>query len=448
MRITLVIFPVLLAACTMPMSKEGGCITDNDCKGNRICEASTRTCVDPGALAMDMSTSVSDMGRVGGVYLWSQSLGTDPGLFRNSTLGLASDPQDNIIVTGFMASPINFGGGTLDHLSGNTFIAKYSSSSLHVWSRNYGTSSAPRGIVNLGSSTAVAGVFTASANFGLTTFNTAGGSDIFIATYDSNGTHLWSKKFGGTGEDLVSAISKDNSGNIIILGNFSTSIDFGTGTLTTSGKRDLFLAKLNSTGAILWAKRYGGSEDDYSDMVSIDSAGNIIIAGSSNGMINFGGGLINAMGYLAKFSSDGTHIWSQSFSERISSVTADQQNNIIFSNGSVLTKMRSDGAILWSKPLSINSTFKDSHLTSDRYLDIIYTTEFSGTASLGGSLLASSGGTDIAIAKFSSSGDHKWSYRYGGSGDDRATANPVVDSKDDIYFGGSAPSVYLLKLSP
>lgn len=431
------------------MGTQGGCVSDNDCKGNRICEAGTRTCIDPGVHSADMSiTQPPDMGIIGGMYQWSKNLGTNPGLFRNTTVGLALDAQDNIISTGFMVTPIDFGGGTLDHLKGNTFIAKYSATSSHIWSKNYGTSSAPSGIISLGNSIVVAGVFTASASFGSSIFNTAGGTDIFLAIYDNNGSHIWSKRFGGAGEEQTTDIAKDNSGNILLLGEFLTSLDFGTGTLSTSGKRDLFLVKIAANGTTIWAKKYGGSEDDYSDMVTADNAGNIIIVGSSNGSISFGGGLITGPGYVAKFASDGTHIWSRNFGQRISSAAVDQQNNIAVSNGNLLTKLNADGTVLWSKSLAINSFFMDSHLTMDKYLDIIYTTEFSGTASLGGDLITSSGGTDIAIAKFSPSGEHKWSYRYGSADDDRSTAHPVVDGKNDIYFGASAPSVYLLKLSP
>jgi hypothetical protein len=119
--------------------------------------------------------------------------------------------------------------------------------------------------------------------------------------------HLWSKSFGGSDWDDGYSVSVDSSGNVYITGSFSSStIDFGGGALTNAGNSDIFLAKFNSNGKHLWSKRFGGSGDDYGQSVSVDSLGNVYGTGffwSSN--IDFGGCPLSSAGdydiYLIKY---------------------------------------------------------------------------------------------------------------------------------------------------
>jgi hypothetical protein len=88
--------------------------------------------------------------------------------------------------------------------------------------------------------------------------------------------HLWSKSFGGSDHDYGSSVSVDSSGNVYITGWFkSSSIDFGGGALTNAGSGDIFLAKFDSNGNHLWSKRFGGSSNDWGHSVSVDSSGSI-----------------------------------------------------------------------------------------------------------------------------------------------------------------------------
>jgi hypothetical protein len=134
--------------------------------------------------------------------------------------------------------------------------------------------------------------------------------------------HLWSKSFGGISDDYGYSVSVDSSGNVYITGYFwSSAIDFGGGALKNAGNWDIFLAKFDSNGNHKWSKRFGGSNYDYGYSVSVDSSGNVCITGHFySSAIDFGGGsLTNANNngtsdiFLAKFDSNGNHKWSKRF---------------------------------------------------------------------------------------------------------------------------------------
>jgi len=267
-----------------------------------------------------------------GNHIWSKRYG---GNGIDITSSIAIDKSNNIFITGyFLSQSINFGGYNLINISENCygeypcldlFLVKLDSDGNHLWSKSFGGSGDDYGnsvSVDSSGNVHITGYFWSSTiDFGGGALKnaSAGYSDIFLAKFDSNGNHLWSKRFGGSSDDLGSSVSVDSSGNVYITGNFkSSTIDFGGGTLTNAGGKDIYLAKFDSNGNHLWSKRFGGNDDDYVQSVSVDSSGNVYIIGSFySSTIDFGGGALTNAGwndiFLAKFDSDGNHLWSKSF---------------------------------------------------------------------------------------------------------------------------------------
>jgi len=92
----------------------------------------------------------------------------------------------------------------------------------------------------------------------------------------------WAKSAGGVSYDNATKSTTDNYGNIYITGYFSSaSISFGSITLdnTNSGSSDIFVAKYDPTGNVIWAKRFGGNSFDYSEAITSDINGDVIITG-------------------------------------------------------------------------------------------------------------------------------------------------------------------------
>ena len=101
----------------------------------------------------------------------------------------------------------------------------------------------------------------------------------------------WAKSIGGTGDDIGESTAVDNSGNIIIAGNFENSCDFDPGagihSLNSHGNSDVFIEKLDAGGNFIWAKTFGGTGIDYVYSMAIDQSGNVYAAGFFSGTVDF-----------------------------------------------------------------------------------------------------------------------------------------------------------------
>ena len=140
---------------------------------------------------------------------------------------------------------------------------------------------------NAGNSYIIGSFYSPTITLGTTTLtNTQSGySDVFISKYDANGNVSWTKKIGGNINDAGSSIAVDNSGNVFVLGTFhSSSVSVaGKYTLTntsTDSSSDVFIAKLNSSGTTLWAKKINGTSYDYGTGIAVDNSGNSFIVGT------------------------------------------------------------------------------------------------------------------------------------------------------------------------
>src|SRR5690606_12673655 len=105
----------------------------------------------------------------------------------------------------------------------------------------------------------VAGYFADTSGFNLPdNIVSNGASDIFIAKLDATGATLWVKSLGGIGDDAAFGIQLDSANNIYVTGYISEEVDFNPGgtpyTLTATYATDIFVAKFDSAGQVVWAK--------------------------------------------------------------------------------------------------------------------------------------------------------------------------------------------------
>src|SRR5262249_44202794 len=147
----------------------------------------------------------------------------------------------------------------------------------------------------------------------------------FVAKYDSNGTYRWSKRFGSN-FNVVYSMAVDGSGNVVVAGEFLGTVDFGGGGLTSMGY-DLFVAKYGADGTHLWSKRFGSSDEDLATSVAVDGSSDVIVKGRFTGSVDFGGGPLTSPqyggGFVAKYDASGTHLWSKQIGSYSGSVAVD-----------------------------------------------------------------------------------------------------------------------------
>jgi len=258
-----------------------------------------------------------------GAFLWAKQFGSSNG--DDSANSIAVDSSGNVIVTGYFTATVDFGGGpfTAPYLGINSFLAKFSPTGAHLWSQSfvsYASAYANSVAVDANDNVLMAGYFLNDINLGGGTLSTHGGSDAFVAKFSSAGTHVWSKSFGGTTADQALGVAADPSGNVVVLGFFSNSADFGGGALTTAGGWDTFVVKYSATGAYVWAKSFNSPGSfDMPRAIGVDRNGNVVITGYFSSTIDLGGGLLSAVVsgvqnmFVAKYTSAGAHVWSEGF---------------------------------------------------------------------------------------------------------------------------------------
>lgn len=107
-----------------------------------------------------------------------------------------------------------------------------------------------------------------------------------IAKFDANGAIVWLKSFANA--KVKSLYTK--GGEIYIIGTFSQTLSLttttGTATLTPVGSADVFVAKLDASGNIIWAKGYGGVGFDDGIDIAVDGTSAFITGNYSNAFVS------------------------------------------------------------------------------------------------------------------------------------------------------------------
>src|SRR5262249_41160143 len=115
-------------------------------------------------------------------------------------------------------------------------------------------------------------------------------SATFVVKFDAAGNYLWSKTFAPqmTWGDLQ--MDLDPAGNIVIAGTFSGTIDFGGGPLVGLSNSPLFVARFNAAGGHVFSKTFNGFAE--AGGVAFDPSGNIVLSGTFDYPTDFGGGFL------------------------------------------------------------------------------------------------------------------------------------------------------------
>jgi hypothetical protein len=92
--------------------------------------------------------------------------------------------------------------------------------------------------------------------------------DIYALKLDSEGNYVWSRSWGGSGDDYGYGIDIINSNVVYITGYFRATVDFDPGpgidTHASNGSQDAFITKLDTNGNFQWVRTWGGSGYDQS----------------------------------------------------------------------------------------------------------------------------------------------------------------------------------------
>ncbi|MBW6513256.1 MAG: Ig-like domain-containing protein [Candidatus Syntrophosphaera sp.] len=335
---------------------------------------------------------------------WLWVTGNNPGVSHGNAI--ARDNLDNIYITGDFQGTAYFGSSTITSVgSWDVFVAKLDKDGNWLWASRAGGTDVEwsNGIaVDNSGNVYITGAFYATAVFGTTSLTSAGDLDTFIAKLDTNGNWVWAKRSGGISSDEGFSLCVDDDGNVYYTGNFRGTASFGTTNLISSGSTDVFTAKLDSAGNWLWASQAGGSSGEEGHGIAADSSGKIYLTGNFWGTSQFGSTTLVASGPYAN---------------------------------SFVAKMDSDGNWLWAKRAAMyNGTGNAIAVGSNG--NLLVTGWFYGTAEFGATSLTSSGLEDIYIAGMDSNSNWLWAQRAGGGGYDSGNGI-AVDMEGNAMITGN-----------
>ncbi|WP_170229904.1 SBBP repeat-containing protein [Polyangium fumosum] len=225
-------------------------------------------------------------------------------------------PAGQVTFVGAFQNTISFVGNTLTSAGDyDIVVARFDAAGTHLWSKGYGDAANQRAFAvatdPTDGSVVLTGEYAGSFSFdgGITTLTCADGTDNvdgYIAKLDIMGNHVWSKSFGNLTAQRGQGLAIDVFGNIVITGEFFNQVNLGGGAVVSAGGRDVFVGKLNPSGAQLWLDRYGSGmlTNQSGESVAIDPQTNTWVTGTFENIIDFGGGPFTSAGatdmFLAK----------------------------------------------------------------------------------------------------------------------------------------------------
>jgi hypothetical protein len=302
------------------------------------------------------------------------------------TSGVTTDSSGNVYVAGYTFGAFD---GTTNAGGSDAFIAKYDSSGNQMGIKQFGTASDAivSGVATDSSGNIYVAGSTTDAFDGSTN---AGSSDAFIVKYDSSGNQTWVMQLATTSYDTISGVTTDSSGNVYVAGSTAGAL-YGT---TNAGGRDAFIVKYDSSGNQTWVMQLATTSYDAASGVTTDSSGNVYVAGSTTGAFD---GSTNAGGsdaFIAKYDSSGNQMGIKQFGtttyDAASGVTTDSSGNVYVAGST--------------------------------------TGAFDGSTNAGGS--------DAFIAKYDSSGNQTWVMQFG-TASDEIVSGVATDSSGNVYVTGS-----------
>jgi hypothetical protein len=236
-----------------------------------------------------------------GNFLWAIQFGAS--LFRSITI----DQSGNILLVGPFMGVVDFDPGpgvftmTATPMQ-NAFLLKLDPGANFLWANqinsgyNCAVKTDPAGNVY------TCGSFSVTTDFdpgpGTFTLSPHGGRDGYVVKYHSSGGLVWAKKLGGSGDEWVYDLGVDCEGNVVSAGYFNGNLYANPAlnlvTFMTLGSSDAFVSKLDQNGSHVWSKRYGGQYSEIALQLCLDRAGDIYLTGT------FGGNLASST-YTADF---------------------------------------------------------------------------------------------------------------------------------------------------
>jgi len=177
--------------------------------------------------------------------------------------------------------------------SRDVWLLRIDDSGDTLWTKTFGGSSSDVGYSVQQTSDSGYIISGSTQSFG------AGNRDVWLIRTNATGDALWTRTFGGAGEDVGYSVQQTTDGGYIITGETQS---FGAGSF------DVYLIKTDAAGDTLWTKTFGGSSSEIGYAVQQTTEGGYIITGETQ---SFGAGSRDV--YLIRTNAAGDSLWTRTF---------------------------------------------------------------------------------------------------------------------------------------
>lgn len=250
---------------------------------------------------------------------------------------------------------------------------------------------------------------------------------------------IWGRQFGTDVYDDASDVAIANDGSVYVLGITYGSLD-SANAASELRRSDAYLRKYDSYGKLVWRRQFGYEEREFPSSTAIDAAGDIIVAGSTEALLDGTPtpGVFN--GFLRKYNASGDIVWFELLGPdeptSLNGIATDPASNIYvvgdtgpyFSLNTFLTKYDASGNVVWLRQFQTDVSDGANGLAIDR----------SGNLYVVGLVrdFSSSAGPDAFLRKYSNLGNLRWSRQFG-TIEWESAADIAVDGNGNLFVAGT-----------
>lgn len=394
-----------------------------------VYELTATSTADPAARAAATVRVVAYPGQA-----WSSQYSSDG---NDVVTAMAIDSADNIVIAGYTTGalfPVPLGGY-------DAFVAKIAPDGTPTWAFQYGTT-----LTDFANALAIDSgdnVLLTGQTYGDLFAANAGSGDAFVVKMSPAGVPMWGIQHGTAGLDTARAVVVDSADNVIIGG--STDGDLFAPNL---GGHDAFVAKMTSGGLPVGAFQSGSAGPEAIVALAVDSADNVIMAGSTGGDL-YASNQGAYDGFVAKVSPTGVPLAAVQYGttggDMVEALAVDSSDAILlagFVGGDLfgayrghadgfVAKIASDGTLIWAVQHGTNQLDEIGALAVDSADDVLV-----GGQSDGDLFAVNAGSHDAVFAKVGSNGAPVRQDQFGSTSHDAINA-VAVDSTGRIVLAGS-----------
>jgi hypothetical protein len=370
---------------------------------------------DPGPenCASGVDSNCDNQAMCTGTFLWGYSASGTTKFVAHS---IAVDSAGDVVIVGVLAGTASLGDKMIPSdvdMKGDAFVAKLNPEGAVQWVKTYGAEGDDAAIgVAIGADDAivVVGRFSTSMDFGAGMGLVGAGlagTDMFVAKLDKGGAPMWAKSFGDGEAQALHGVAVAPDDSVVVSGWFAGSIDLGKGAIGPASVTDGVVVKLSPSGAPLWSATIVSGGLDEGYSVAVDSAGDVVVGGRVNGAVNFNNKDVMGNG----------------------------------ANGAFVGKLSGfDGAPVWGQvfgaPSAANGQLVIDVASAPSAGEVVVVGHFETDIQFPpDKVLAAGASLNIFIAKLNQNGDAIWSKAFGGDGVDVAH-EVAVDSFGNITVVG------------